>query len=733
MNIINLLTLCVGFLAPIGPLIVFFRDRYSKKNKLLLVLSIAIGPLWAISIVLFLSTNDVIIQRISANIIYTLSISDAVLAYFFTKSFSYKKEIKLYEKVVLYIPAIFFLFEVWFTDNFILSITDSTPQFGILYLLWVTWFALVIGACIFLVTKHIQGISVNEIEKKQSGYLRAGLIISGLGLAPTNVILPYFGIYEYIWAGPIMTLFMMIILSYAVSTIRFYNLKTIFKSISSFFVSNILPSLIIGAISMLLLGVNVSIGYWLLLSLISFISFLFINFFRTKLFKKKDPSSTLLEKMSTVLELDDIGKEIIDLMTEVLNAKQIEMYVIDEKKRSIFKSSDKEFLQESDFPVSEILSYSFSDKVEDRIVVIQELKYLQMSSENNGIQREEALSLIRYMDKHGIQVIVPISLRGGYLAFIILSDKRGGEMYSADDLRFISKIKSDIKVLLERSLLYEEVAEFNSVLQQKVDEQTKELQIKVKELEEARRKENDMIDIMGHELRTPATVVKLNAEMLRKYIDRNPKEYAKYLERISKAIDTEIGLINTLLTSAKLEGNKVEIRREKVDIKESIEMSVHGNEKDLKEGVKIYTDIEKGLPFAYADRIRVMEVLDNLISNAVKYTDKGRIDIQARSKGEYIEISVKDTGKGIPKEDISKLGSKFYRANNYLESKIVRPGGTGLGLYVTFRLVKLMGGKINVESEEGKGSTFTFTLPRYTNQKVDSTDTVDKFTKLGLK
>ncbi|HQJ73706.1 MAG TPA: HAMP domain-containing sensor histidine kinase, partial [Candidatus Dojkabacteria bacterium] len=229
------------------------------------------------------------------------------------------------------------------------------------------------------------------------------------------------------------------------------------------------------------------------------------------------------------------------------------------------------------------------------------------------------------------------------------------------------------------------------------------------------------------------TIVKLNAEMLRKYIDSNPKEYAKYLERISKAIDTEIGLINTLLTSAKLEGDRVEIKEEKVDIKESIEMSVHGNEKDLKEGVKIYTDIQEGIPFAYADRIRVMEVLDNLISSAVKYTDKGRIDVKARFDEKNIIVSVSDTGKGIPKEDIPKLGSKFYRANNYLGSKIVRPGGTGLGLYVTFRLVKLMGGKINVESEEGKGSTFTFTLPRYINQKLDNTDTVDKFTKLGLK
>ena len=733
MKIINLLILLLGIFSVISAFIALYRNPMSIRNRILVGLSLATGPLWGGSIILFLQTEDIIIERVAANLIYTAAILACLLTFYLTKFFSHKVSLKWYERIFLYIPSFFFFFEIWFTDDFILSIENKTPQFNYLYIIWLLWFFLVMGSRIAILGRDLRKLSVTDIERKQITYLIAGLVVSGIGMIPTNLILPYFGQYQYIWVGPIMGFLMIIILSYAVSTIRFYNIKTVFKSISSFFVSNILPSLIVGAISMLLLDVNMSIGYWLILSLISFISFLFINFFRTKLFKKEDPSSTLLEEMSTVLELDDIGREIINLMSEVLNAKQIEMYVLDEKKRSIFKSSAKEFLQESDFPVSEILSYSFSDKVKDRIAVIQELKYLQMSSENNGIEKEEALSLIRYMDKYGIQVIVPISLRDGYLAFIILSDKRGGEMYTADDLRFISKIKGDIKILLERSLLYEEVQEFNSVLQQKVDEQTKELQIKVKELEEARRKENDMIDIMGHELRTPATIVKLNAEMLRKYIDSNPEEYAKYLDRISKAIDTEIGLINTLLTSAKLEGNKVEIRREKVDIKESIEMSVHGNEKALKERVKIYTEIEKGLPFAYADKIRVMEVLDNLISNAVKYTEKGRIDIQARSKGENIQISVRDTGKGIPKEDIPKLGSKFYRANNYLGSKIVRPGGTGLGLYVTFRLVKLMGGKISVESEEGKGSTFTFTLPIYTNQELDSTDTQDRFTKLRLK
>jgi len=182
-----------------------------------------------------------------------------------------------------------------------------------------------------------------------------------------------------------------------------------------------------------------------------------------------------------------------------------------------------------------------------------------------------------------------------------------------------------------------------------------------------------MIDIMGHELRTPATVVKLNVELLQKYIKENPQEFGKYVDRIKQAVETEIGLINTLLTSAKLEGNKVEIRHERVNVKDEIEMSIHGHERDIKGDISVYTNVDSNLPAAYADRIRVAEVLNNLISNAIKYTDKGSITISATSGDNNIIVSIKDTGKGISKEDLSKLGNKFYRVDNYLDSNIVRP------------------------------------------------------------
>ncbi len=340
MNWVYIFTTIVSLLSMIGSLFVLRKGFKRDEYKRLVFLSLVMGPLWAGSVLLFFFSQDVIAQRIIVNIIYTISIAGTILTSFFVQSLPTVKSNKVYRKLLLYFPAIFFLFEVWFTDNFVLSITDKTPQFGCIYILWIIWLFVSVLPEVISLVRSIKDTSISEIEKKQVKYIIGALVISSLGMVPANMVLPYFGVYEYIWIGPLAGSLMVVILSYAVSTIRFYNLKTVLKSISSFFVSNILPSLIMGAISMLLIDVNVSIGYWLLLSFISFISFLFINLFRTKLFKKEDPSSTLSEKMSTVLELDDIGREIIDLMSEVLNAKQTEMYVIDENKRSIYRSSN---------------------------------------------------------------------------------------------------------------------------------------------------------------------------------------------------------------------------------------------------------------------------------------------------------------------------------------------------------------------------------------------------------
>lgn len=288
----------------------------------------------------------------------------------------------------------------------------------------------------------------------------------------------------------------------------------------------------------------------------------------------------------------------------------------------------------------------------------------------------------------------------------------------------LDSISTRLYILVKKAVLKEKDLTYQKDLQTKINEATIQLQQKIQELEEARRKESDMLDIMVHELRTPATAVKLNTELLTLYeqfiTDPDKKlSYKQKIDRILENIDIEIKLINTLLSSAKLEGNKIELNREPLDIQNSIEMSIHAhNKKATEKGLSIVWTRDSKLPLIYTDKVRVQEITDNLIGNAVKYTKEGSITIKTKvlKDRSLLQVSIIDTGPGIEPEELSKLGQKFHRVDNYITSncvdkKIVRPGGTGLGLYVVFGLVKAHGGKVFVESEVGKCSTFRFAIP----------------------
>ncbi|KKP92745.1 MAG: Two-component sensor histidine kinase [candidate division WS6 bacterium GW2011_GWC1_36_11] len=207
-------------------------------------------------------------------------------------------------------------------------------------------------------------------------------------------------------------------------------------------------------------------------------------------------------------------------------------------------------------------------------------------SNKDAVEYREYSNLLYLLELSKIQIAYPIVSGNELIGVLFIQDLANNQMYKIDELDLWDRIYSQFHISVNKALLYQQLQSLNSTLQQKVDIQTKELQIKIQQLQEARKKENDMIDIMGHELRTPATIVKLNAQLLEKFagdIDSDPEAYKRYVNRIKMAVDNEIKLINTLLSSAKLEGDKIIIDPEEVDIKEEVEMAIHGNEKDANE------------------------------------------------------------------------------------------------------------------------------------------------------
>jgi len=704
---------------------------------------------WGIGLGGFLATKSPEIAMLWAKFHYVASIFVAYYLLIFALSLAKEKPIRLFYRILLILPIVAISIITVCFNNLLLkqAVIEDGGNIMMLYRPGHIAYA-IIFASYFIVTLVVmlnKLIKSSGIVQKQMTLIFVGLLISGaLGMI-YNLILPLLGNYKLVWVGPQFTIVFLALMFLGMVRYQLFNIrllagKILFTVLTS--VMMFLAFLFFTNVDRIVFETSVINLEFILFGLFcAFLYSIFYESFRGFVLNKIQ-SKIITPGLDTSLVLKEYNRKLgkLSAKNEILNefAQTLKKALSPEYISIITKEGNevinKQYIEYRD--INYKLIFETINKEED----LKDMKYLALPTLVGILQDENSsavLSLgefINELQSKELVLLLPIVYEHDLLAVCILGEgNASSSTYIDEEIEFLESLSDTTAVYLTRSILFEQLSEFNETLKQKVDEQTKELQIKVRELEEARRKENDMIDIMGHELRTPATVVKLNIELLKNYINSNPEEYARYVERISKAIETEIGLINTLLTSAKLEGDKVEIKREKVDIKESIEMSVHGNESDLKDGVKIYTDIEEGLPFAYADKVRVIEVLNNLISNAVKYTDKGRIDVQARRIGENIEIIVKDTGKGIPKEDFPKLGSKFYRTNNYLGSDIVRPGGTGLGLYIIFGLARLMGGDIKVESELGKGSVFTFTVPVYTNQKLDNTDTMDRFTKLGLK
>lgn len=251
----------------------------------------------------------------------------------------------------------------------------------------------------------------------------------------------------------------------------------------------------------------------------------------------------------------------------------------------------------------------------------------------------------------------------------------------------------------------------NEVLKKKIDEKTAELKKTNISLQRANKLKSEFLANMSHELRTPLNAIIGFSEVLRDKIcgDLN-EEQLDFIKDIHSSGYHLLQMINDILDISKIEAGKVELKYEEFYIPKAIK-EVHGvvmgiaNKKEISISVQLSKSVDK----ISADRLRFKQILYNLLSNAVKFTpEKGKVLIEGESDGNEILISVTDTGIGIKKEYHKSIFEEFYQIDG---TSTRQHEGTGLGLCLTRRLITLHGGKIWVESEENKGSKFSFTLP----------------------
>jgi signal transduction histidine kinase len=249
---------------------------------------------------------------------------------------------------------------------------------------------------------------------------------------------------------------------------------------------------------------------------------------------------------------------------------------------------------------------------------------------------------------------------------------------------------------------------------------------------------SDFVSSVSHELRTPLTTIKALTRLLMRGELAEDKR-REYLETISVECDRQIDLVLNLLDLSRIEGGVFRLAVERVDVAEVVRSCVKAETRAAeRRGHKLEIETLDETQPACADPKALRRVLSNLIENAIKYTpDGGTIKVSARNDGDAVSVSVTDNGRGIPAEDLPVLFDKFHRGRPAPHSEAMRNAteyaefledadvsGLGLGLYLGKNVMERMKGSISVESEVGRGSTFTLHLPAWNGTGCEDAELV---------
>ncbi len=268
------------------------------------------------------------------------------------------------------------------------------------------------------------------------------------------------------------------------------------------------------------------------------------------------------------------------------------------------------------------------------------------------------------------------------------------------------------------------LANYNRELERTVAERTKELIAAKEEAEMVSQLKSDFLSTVSHELRTPLTSVRGYAKLVHKqlqkhvfpYVSQGTPKVEKSILKVDENLRVILSegerltyLINDVLDLSKLDAGVVEWQKEQSVVGDVL---IHAHQVctgliDSK-GLRCLLEYEDDLPLVYIDRHRIIQVLINLISNAVKFTKEGHVRIAARREGDTIKICVDDTGVGISPKDRERVFERFRQLGDTLTD---RPSGTGLGLAISREIIEAHGGRIWVEDTPEGGSAFQFTLP----------------------
>ena len=723
-------------------LLVFLKNKKSKLNRSFTWFSLSIAG-WILTLFLLYYYQGKYLLLIGR-----LNFLFAALVAFFFFFFAYVFP----EKKVVIKPIIRMILKLWMIIlGVIILLTDFIDKqeslidgklqttLGDLYFIFaIHFFGLTIGAVIIILLKYNK---VNPLHKYQIKYFIFGsFLLAVFPASITNIILPWlFNYLELQKLAPIFSLLLVITIAYSILRYRLMDIRIIVRKIfiyfgiavfaySFFYFLSWLYTKVFGSVfslssylaGLIIAPLFVVIFYELDRSLKNFANkYLFVS-----LYNYQETINKLTDELNYYIELKKIINLIVDTIQKTMQLDKSAILLADNNHNG--KTKRKEYkviklvgfnrkqmsdLAKNDFFIN-YLRKNLKPIVKDEVKLLS--KEAKTQKERNGFAK-----LLEQMRDFEVFLFLPITNREKMIGILVLGKKIANDIYTKEDLELLNTVSKQAGIAIENALFYKQVQDFSRTLQEKVSEQTQDIEEKSRHLQELIDMKNDFLRVVNHQLNTPISIMKGYFSIL----DEGVCPDEKAMSSIRSGLDRISSTVADFWNAYELEGERMKMNPQKTDIVEIINRLIAEKRKMQ---LAVQRDLEITMenpdfkiPWIWCDYKKIAHVVSNLLDNAVYYTRSGKIKVYFELKGRnYLKVNVKDTGVGIWGEDKQKIFKKFSRGQ---DATNFRPDGSGLGLFIAKKIIEGNGGNLTYVSKgKDKGTTFSFTIPVYNNQKSDN-------------
>lgn len=576
----------------------------------------------------------------------------------------------------------------------------------------------VFGGTIYNLIKKTR--NARGLIRQQLNYLSIGIITSFSLIALSNFILViFFDNFNFLIFTPVYTLIMVGALAYAVVAHHLFDIRIIIKRtvvysallafilstyaavifvFSTFFGGEVAPLPTTSAlVANLLAAVLIAFGFGPLNKWLS-------NFTDKFLFRGEYDSDEVVQRLTnalaSVVDLDEAAMTMMQEATAAFRIRLAATFILQDLDHTISVRRIKSlgYINPSNLqlPNNSPLFQFFADN--PKIVITEELERRCENARDTFAQTCGPIVevLKRFKAAVAMPIVIQAQTKGNgieenkLIGIVLFGEKLSGDIFSTQDRNLLEIIASQTATAVQKARFYEE-------------DQLK----------------SEFVSIASHELLTPTAAIEGYLSMILEEgmgkVDVKAKSYLTKVYRSSRRLSE---LVKDLLSVSRIEAGRIVIDKQPFDLVEVItgavdDLAVTAQQK----GIKLTFEKPKGaLGKAYGDSQKATQAMINLVGNAIKYNRPkgGWVKLDVSRQNHELLVRVQDSGIGIKKEEQKHLFEKFYRTEDVMTSE---HQGTGLGLFITKNLVELMGGKIGMESEFGKGSTFFFTLPVATGEE----------------